>query len=292
MTDFFDDLERELRRAHRRDTERYARSRLFDRRRLPRLPATGRRPLVALAVVVALVAVVAAVGRKSDVERLAAPQPAPGAKVVTNVRAGIRFSLDGRVLTVDLLPSTPSQTLRRVSGARISATCGANVASPPGDPPETTVNRLWPAGRTSLHYRFPRDVSRWCRLEDAAGSSVAFVKFPGPWPGKMELITETANNWARLFATSPQNCEYMGQGACERMACERIGGTPITNCTLPSRAYRRSFRGATVQQIAIDGDRAAARFSNGETVELWSGGGAWLIHRFGENAGHKLFFGK
>ncbi len=78
MTDFFDDLERELRRAHRRDTERHARSRVFDRRRLPGLPAAGLQTLVALAVVVAVVAVVLAVGRESDVERLAAaPQPSP-----------------------------------------------------------------------------------------------------------------------------------------------------------------------------------------------------------------------
>ena len=77
MTDFFDDLERELRRAHRRDTERHARSRVFDRRRLPGLPAAGLRTLVALAVVVALVAVVLTVGRESDVERPAAPPPSP-----------------------------------------------------------------------------------------------------------------------------------------------------------------------------------------------------------------------
>ena len=38
MTDFFDDLERELRRAHRRDTERHARSRVFDLRRLSASP--------------------------------------------------------------------------------------------------------------------------------------------------------------------------------------------------------------------------------------------------------------
>ena len=76
MTDFFDDLERELRRAHRRDTERHARSRVFVRRRLPGLLATGRRTLVALAVIAALVAVVVTVARESDVERPAAP-PAP-----------------------------------------------------------------------------------------------------------------------------------------------------------------------------------------------------------------------
>ena len=78
MTDFFDELERELRRAHRRDSERHARSRVFDLRRLPRLPAAGLRALVALAVVVAVVAVVLAVVRESGVERLAAPpQPSP-----------------------------------------------------------------------------------------------------------------------------------------------------------------------------------------------------------------------
>ena len=79
MTDFFDDLERELRRAHRRDTESHARSRVFDLRRLPGLPAAGLRALVALAVIVAVVAVVLAVGRVSDVERPAAPRPQPNA---------------------------------------------------------------------------------------------------------------------------------------------------------------------------------------------------------------------
>jgi hypothetical protein len=77
MTDFFDDLEQELRRAHRRDTARHARSRVFVRRRLSGLRATGRRTLVALAVVVALVAVVLAVARESEVERPVAPQPSP-----------------------------------------------------------------------------------------------------------------------------------------------------------------------------------------------------------------------
>ena len=126
MTDFFADLERELRRAHRRDSERHASSRVFDLRRLlPVLPATGLPALVALAVVVALVAVVVTVARESDVERPAAP---PGKKVVaTDVERCVRFSLDGRVLTVQLLRPVGNQTLETVSGAEISATCGANV---------------------------------------------------------------------------------------------------------------------------------------------------------------------
>ena len=105
MTDFFDDLERELRRAHRRDTARHARSRGFVRRRLPVLPAPGRATLVALAAVAALVAGVLTVARYLDVER---QTTVPGTKVVvTDVEAGIRFSLDGRVLTVQLLPNAP-----------------------------------------------------------------------------------------------------------------------------------------------------------------------------------------
>src|SRR5215207_1490813 len=169
-------------------------------------PALGRlraspHPLVALALVAALVAVVLTVAWESDVERPAAP---PGKKVVaTDVEPGVRFSLDGRVLTVQLIPPVRNQTFERISGAQISATCGA----PPGDPRrETTVTRRWPAGQTSLSYRFPRDVSSWRRLYDQSGSIVAFVGFPGTWSGARALIAETADKWARHFASSPWTC--------------------------------------------------------------------------------------
>src|SRR5215217_5432998 len=193
MTDFFDNLERELRRAHRRDSESHARSRVFDRRRLPGLPATGLPALVALAVVVALVAIVVTVARESDVERPAVP---PGKKVVaTDVERGVRFSLDGRVLTVQLLPPVRNQTFETVSGAEISATCGANVAASSGDPQrETTLTRRWLAGQTSLSFRFPRDVSRWCLLRQyPSGSIVASVGFPAASPEARGPIAETAN---------------------------------------------------------------------------------------------------
>ena len=270
MTDFFDDLERELRRAHRRDTESHARSRVFDlRRRLPGLPATGLPALVALAVVVALVAVVVTVARESDVERPAAP---PGKKVVaTDVERGVRFSLDGRVLTVQLLPPVRNQTFETVSGAEISATCGANVAAPPGDPrSEITLFRLWPAGQTSLSYRFPRDVSSWCRLDRQSVGIVAFVSFPGASPGARGPIAETANKWARHFASSSQTCtDYMSRTACKQVK----GATP---------EWRAYFLGATVQAIAISGDRAAATLSNDEIVQLRRiATGEWLIDRMG-----------
>ena len=62
-------------------------------------------------------------------------------------------------------------------------------------------------------------------------------------------------------------CQRMNQGRCEEM-----------------------FAGAAVQEIAINGDRAAARFSNGETIELYrDANGVWLISKFGENAGRGFF---
>jgi hypothetical protein len=284
MTDFFADLERELRRAHRRDTESHARSRrVFDlRRRLPALTAIGLPALVALAVVVAIVAVVVTVTRESDDERPAAP---PAKKVVaTDVERGVRFSLDGRVLTVQLLPNrlNPIET---VSGEQISATCGANVAAPPDDPrSESTLTRLWPAGQTSLSYRFPRDVSSWCLLRDQSGSIVAFVGFPGASSGARGPIAETAIKWARLIAASPQTCnEYTSQTVCEVM-CQRVGGTPSPDCRPITLEWAFTFLTATVQATAISGDRAAATLSNNQTVQLRRvATGEWLIDKLGED---------
>jgi hypothetical protein len=269
MTDFFADLERELRRAHRRDSEGHPSSRVIDlRRRLPARPATGLPALVALAVVVALVAVVVTVARESDVERSAAP---PGKKVVaTDVERGVRFSLDGRVLTVQLLPNRRNP-IDTVSGARISATCGADVAASPDDPrSESTLTRRWPAGQTSLSYRFPRDVSSWCRLDHQSGSIVAFVGFPGASPGARGPIAETANKWARHFASSSQTCtDYMNRTACKQLKA----ATP---------EWRANFLGATVQAIAISGDRAAATLSNDAIVQLRRiATGEWLIDTMG-----------
>jgi hypothetical protein len=297
MTDFFDDLEGELRRAHRRDTESHARSRVFVRRRLPGLLATGRRTLVALAVVAALVAVVVTVARESDVERSAGP---PGKKLVaTDVERGVRFSLDGRVLTVQLLPNRPNATFEAVSGAEISATCGANVAAPPGDPrSETTVFRRWPAGETSLSYRFPRDVSSWCRLDRPSVGIVASVSFPVAWSGAREQIAETANNWARVFASTEQACNaYTASSVCKQIGCQLVGGKPTEACkawllpassTPSGKGWAWEHRGATVQRIAISGDRAAATLSKDgvqiDTVQLRrTATGEWLIDKLGED---------
>jgi hypothetical protein len=285
MTDFFADLEGDLRRAHRRDTERSAGSRLFDRLRLPGLAAAGRRTLVALAVVAALaalVAVVVPVARESDVER---PAAAPGKKVVaTDVERGVRFSLNGRVLTVQLLPNRPNATFEAVSGAEIGATCRTNIAAPPGDPrSQSTVFRIWPAGETSLSFRFPRDVSGWCRLDRSSVGLVAFVSFPGASQGARGPIAETADKWARHFASSPQTCtDYMSRTFCEAVkGCEP--GLSIPACRAKARQWGEAFLGATAQRIATRGDRAAALLSNDIIVQLRrSATGEWLIDGTGE----------
>src|SRR5262245_1660215 len=105
-------------------------------------------------------------------------------------------------------------------------------------------------------------------------------------------IKQTANRWTRLFAASdPDGCPLaMTQPACERMACQRVGAIkPIPNCTRPSAEFRKSFRGATVESVVIRGPRAAALFSNGRAIELGRVlSGAWLIAKFGENAGREF----
>ncbi|WP_157592051.1 hypothetical protein [Solirubrobacter soli] len=259
-------------------------------------PVLGRlRPLVALAVVAALFAVVLTVARESDVERPAVP---PGKKLVaTDVERGVRFSLDGRVLTVQLLPNRPNATFEAVSGAEISATCGTNVAAPSGDPrSEITVFRRWPAGQTSLSYRFPRDVSSWCRLDRQSVGIVASVSFPVAWSGARRQIAETANNWARVFASTEQACNaYTAPSVCKQIGCQLVGGKPTEACkawllpassTPSGKGWAWEHRGATVQKIAMSGDRAAATLSKDgleiDTVQLRrTATGEWLIDKLG-----------
>ena len=285
--DFFIRLERQLEAAELRELKRApALRRIVSPRRLLSVPLAAA---AAVGVVVVALVVLGAIDR-NDADRRpqqVGTEPAPRMEVVaTDVERGMRFGLDGRRLTVQMLPDIPDASYETVSGARISATCGTNVAASPGDPRgETTLTRLWPADQTLMIYRFPRDVSRWCRLEDQTGSTVASVTFPGVPPGARELITETANNWARHFASSPRTCtDYMGRTACEQV--KGLGwGRGAT------REWAAEHRGATVQRIAISGDRAAATLSKTagvdlETVQLRrTATGEWLIDRLGPLGG-------
>jgi hypothetical protein len=293
--DFISGLQADLVEAMDRYERRSPRGRLAAGR-YPRLlrPATLARVAAGAALIVVLVAVVVTVWRESDVERAAAP---PGKKLVaTDVERGVRFSLDGRVLTVQLLPDRP-EVLETVSGAEISATCGTNVAAPPGDPRgETTVFRIWPAGETSLSYRFPRDVSSWCRLDRQSVGIVASVSFPVAWSGAREQIAETANGWARVFASTAQACnDYTASSVCKQIGCKRVGGKPTEGCkswlnpassTPSGKGWAWEHRGATVQRIAISGDRAAATLAKDgleiDTVQLRrTATGEWLIDKLG-----------
>jgi hypothetical protein len=279
--DFISGLHADLVEAMDRYERRSPRGRLAAGR-YPRLlrPATVARVAAGAALIVALVAVVVTVARESDVERPVAP---PGKKVVaTDVEHGVRFSLDGRVLTVQLLPDKP-KLVETVSGAEISATCRTNIAAPPGDPrSQSTVFRLWPAGETSLSFRFPRDVSGWCRLDRSSVGIVAFVSFPGALQGARGPIAETADKWARHFASSPQTCtDYMSRTFCEgAKGCEP--GLSIRACRAKARQWGEYFLGATAQRIAIRGDRAAATLSNDVIVQLRrTTTGEWQIDGMG-----------
>ena len=115
-------------------------------------------------------------------------------------------------------------------------------------------------------------------------------------------IEQAGNEWAALFAGRERFCELMTQPACGRVNCETISG-PIENCTPPPSAFRKSFEDAMVTDVVVNGGRAAARFSNGEMVDLdkvelpdplaEDGDRAgWLIHKFGRNAGDVAFIAK
>jgi hypothetical protein len=118
---------------------------------------------------------------------------------------------------------------------------------------------------------------------------------PEPFIPERQRIARTANRWARNFIyADPEDCTYMTQPACERLSCVRVGARPVPNCTPPSPAYRLSFARERVRDVEIRGNRAAARFSNGEVVELErvSGDeldGVWWITKWDRNAGRGFF---
>jgi hypothetical protein len=115
------------------------------------------------------------------------PASAAGAvKAELDKHAGIRLTLDGRVLTAEIIRTprvhrTPS-TEQRLYGERIDAICGSNLLHPRRGVVVRT--RLWPAGARRLSFRFGRDISRrvkWCLIEHEA-ADVAGVTFVKPEP--------------------------------------------------------------------------------------------------------------
>jgi hypothetical protein len=106
--------------------------------------------------------------------------PADGSATrrATDQEAGIRFTLDDRVLTARVLPRAPAGVRRQLFGHRMRAVCGTNFNFARGVKVRRT--RLWPRERARLRYRFRRNISRraeWCLLEHRRGGDVAFGSF-------------------------------------------------------------------------------------------------------------------
>jgi RNA polymerase sigma factor (sigma-70 family) len=231
----------------------------------------------------------------------ATPPAEAGVLTATDSEAGVRFTLDGRILTVRLLRSAPRRTRLKVSGERIHASCGMTFASL-GDAHRYAVvdsTRRWPAGSVRVGYRFVRATSRptrWCRLQHptAIPAHVAFVMFPGATLSRQQLIERTANRWAHHVAAGDRAaaCKVMmSRRACARERCT----PPVTpKCTTSAAGLRRSFARVSVQDVAIKGERAAARFSNGRAVELYLANGSivngvWRVDTWGRSAGRGYF---
>jgi hypothetical protein len=116
-------------------------------------------------------AVVAAVS--IAVAASAAPSP-----VRVDRDRGVRFDLEGSVLTVGLVGQT--ETSSELWGKRIRAVCSPTFGYRETLRVAVRGIQLWPAGQAELTYEFDRDISdrvKWCLLEDASGGDIADVQF-------------------------------------------------------------------------------------------------------------------
>jgi len=96
----------------------------------------------------------------------------------TDSEARVRFTLDGRVLTVRVLSRAPRYVRRLTFGRRVRASCGTRFPFTRGVTVRRT--RAWPRGRRRLRFRFDRDISRrarWCHLEHPRRGDIAFGSF-------------------------------------------------------------------------------------------------------------------
>jgi hypothetical protein len=133
------------------------------------------------------------------------------------------------------------------------------------------------------------------------GSSPTQVAIPDSHFGKLSLVTprstrnvmvrDVGDRWADDFARAEPGCAYMTQALCERLACEHVEHPlrKMRNCKQPTRAYRETFEGALVFDVAFKDNRAAARLSNGAVIELWGDGGTWRVSKLGGDAGRQFF---
>ncbi|MEA2151403.1 MAG: hypothetical protein QOD69_3233 [Solirubrobacteraceae bacterium] len=133
--------------------------------------ATGRSLFVACAAVVAAAGVpgVAAAKVRSATDHL----------------SGVRFTLNGRALTLRLVPQAgrkPPDVRAKLYGHRLRASCGHN--GPAGTPVAaglTFIPFRWPRGTLTRKVHLSRDVSAspgWCIVEAVGdGGDIAAVDF-------------------------------------------------------------------------------------------------------------------
>jgi hypothetical protein len=201
--------------------------------------------------------------------------------------------------TTDTAPPPTSTSTPEV--ARTPNTCGAFRIAPSGGYPLLVVEVV--AGNVTCHdarrvmksHYVGLHRSSWsCRgregrsgCEKPSGETVS-AHFADALDDPEWEMEQIANRWAPAFASG--GCSHMSQPLCERIDCERVGHVKIRNCTPLTTAYRTSFEKARVEEIAIRGERVAARFSNGELITLVRVvGGTWLVHKVGGQAGRKVF---
>jgi hypothetical protein len=105
-----------------------------------------------------------------------------------------------------------------------------------------------------------------------------------------QQIKETGDTWAAFFSAGNEAaCDYMikaAQGACD------LG---VYFDGRPSK-FLQSFNGATVKQVKVRGDQAAAMFSNAQTVEFGKDksdddvpDSDWGVVNLGAGAGRSFF---
>ena len=111
---------------------------------------------------------------------LAAGAPAASAetRVAVDRNAGIRFTLEGKALTLSLIGRRERST---VPGNRVKVGCAGSFRRLGAG--LVLASARWPTGAKSARFLFGRDISaraKWCALEDMDGSDHATVSFIRP----------------------------------------------------------------------------------------------------------------
>jgi hypothetical protein len=126
---------------------------------------------------------------------LAASAAVATTRSATDRESGLRFRLEGRVLTVSLAPQPgrePPDARDELWGERVRAACSTSYLRPIGRRRAVHVVRLWPDGAHHVAFYFGRDIStrvKWCIVEEPGGGDIGFAALQ-PAPGRLLMQTE------------------------------------------------------------------------------------------------------